>query len=190
VSGVLSWINGGGTEPDTVARAFFQPTRLLSLQTRNGAAYKGVMALILGEDAKDFISGEKMDFTNFVADSIDIHHIFPQNYCEGKGYDKRKWNSIINKTPISFRTNRTIGGVAPSKYLKKIVDNERVSAQSLDENVASHGIDVTSLREDDFETFFALRAKNLLDLISKATGKQITNLNSTEVIDAFGRPLD
>ena len=58
VSGVLAWINGG-EEPDTVSRAFFQPTRLLSLQTRNGAAYKGVMALILGEGAKDFINAAK-----------------------------------------------------------------------------------------------------------------------------------
>ena len=40
VSGVLAWIEGG-EEPDTVSRAFFQPTRLISLKTRNGAAYKG-----------------------------------------------------------------------------------------------------------------------------------------------------
>ena len=44
VSGVLSQLDGSGW-PDTVARAFFQPTRLLPLQTRNGAAYKGLMAL-------------------------------------------------------------------------------------------------------------------------------------------------
>jgi len=189
VTGVLAWINGGATEPETVVRAFFQPMRLLSLQTRNGAAYKGVMALILGAGAKDFISGDKMDFTNFVADYVDIHHIFPQKYCENMGYDRRKWNSIVNKTPLAYRTNRTLGGVAPSKYIRKIVDNENVSAQSLDANLVSHGIDVTSLRSDDFDTFFACRAKVLLGLISNAMGKQITNLDSTEVIDAFGRPL-
>jgi len=187
VSGVLAWVNGG-EEPDTVNRAFFQPTRLLSLQTRNGAAYKGVMALVLDEGAKDFISGNKMDFTNFVADFVDIHHIFPQKYCESKGYDQRKWNSIVNKTPISFRTNRTIGGVAPSVYLKAI--EKLVSADVLDENIKSHGIDVTSLREDDFDTFFAVRAKTLLELIGKAMGKRITNLNSTDVVEAFGLALD
>jgi len=187
VSGVMAWINGGG-EPDTVARAFFQPTRLLSLKTRNGAAYKGVMALILNEGARDFISGNKMDFTNFVADYVDIHHIFPQKYCERKNYEKQKWDCIVNKTPIAYRTNRIIGGNAPSEYLKAI-ENKNVAPADLDTNVKSHAIDVSTLRSDDFDTFFAQRAKSLLSLISKAMGKQISNLNSTEVIDAFGMSL-
>ena len=122
VAGVIAWINGG-EEPDTVSRAFFHPTRLLSLQTRNGAAYKGVMALILNKGAKDFISGNKMDFTNFIADYVDIHHIFPQKYCEKQGHEKHKWNCIVNKTPIAYRTNRIIGGNAPSEYLKAIEKN-------------------------------------------------------------------
>jgi hypothetical protein len=187
VSGVLSWINGGD-EPDTVRRAFFQPTRLLSLKTRNGAAYKGVMALILSEGAKDFISGDKMDFTNFSADSVDIHHIFPKAYCEKQGYNERKWDCIVNKTPISLRTNRIIGGGAPSKYLRDI-ENKNVSESDLNTNVASHGIDVASLRNDNFDAFFALRAKTLLELIAKAMGKCISGLDSTEVIDAFGMSL-
>ena len=188
VSGVLAWINGGD-EPDTVNRAFFQPTRLLSLQTRIGAAYKGVMALVLGEGARDFISGDMMDFTNFVADYVDIHHIFPQRYCEQKGYERRKWNCIVNKTPIAYRTNRKIGGMAPSKYLKAIEDTNVISS-ALNANIESHGIDVTSLRCDDFDTFFAFRAKTLLELIGKAMGKGIINLNSTDVIEAFGLALE
>ena len=187
VSGVLTWINGGN-EPDTVSRAFFQPTRLLSLQTRNGAAYKGVMALILGEGARDFISGDKIDFKNFVADKVDIHHIFPKKYCKHKNYDPRKWNCIVNKTPITYRTNRKIGGNAPSEYLKAIEKN--VSADALNANIESHGIDTTSLRKDDFDTFFVFRAKTLLEIIGKAMGKRIANLDSTDVIEAFGMSLD
>lgn len=187
VSGMLAWINGGD-EPDTVSRAFFQPTRLLSLQTRNGAAYKGVMALILNEGARDFISGDKMDFTNFTADYVDIHHIFPQKYCERKGYERRKWNCIVNKTPIAYRTNRKIGGNAPSEYLQAIEKN--VSADALNANIQSHGIDVTLLRKDDFDTFFAFRAKTLLELISKVMNKEIANLDSTDVVEAFGMALN
>jgi hypothetical protein len=37
VTGVLDWLEGK-SEPDTIQRAYFQPTRLLSLQTRNSAA--------------------------------------------------------------------------------------------------------------------------------------------------------
>jgi len=185
VSGVLAWINGGN-EPDTVSRAFFQPIRLLTLQTRNGAAYKGLMALILHEGARDFISGDKMDFTNFTT-GIDLHHIFPRKYCESIGYDRQKWNSIVNKTPIAYHTNRTIGGDAPSKYLKAIEKN--VLTDVLSANIKSHGIDVVSLRNDDFNAFFTARARTLLELISKAMGKSITNIDSTDVIEAFGRSL-
>jgi hypothetical protein len=187
VSGVLAWIDGDA-EPDTVNRAFFQPTRLLSLQTRNGAAYKGLMALILGEGARDFISGDKMDFKNFANARVDIHHIFPQKYCKYKGYERRKWNCIINKTPIAYRTNRKIGGDAPSKYLKTIEKN--VSTSSLNVNIESHGIDATALRKDDFDTFFASRAKTLLNLISKAMNKRIADLDSADVVAEFGMPLD
>lgn len=188
VSGVLAWLDGGG-EPDTVARAFFQPTRLISLQTRNGAAYKGIMALILNHGARDFISGDKMDYTNFIADSVDIHHIFPQRYCEKQNYDRNKWNCIVNKTPISYRTNRKLGGSAPSKYLKAIQDTN-VAVDALDKNLQSHVIDVASLRADDFQAFFICRAKALLELIGRAMGKQITDLDSTEVVQAFGATLN
>lgn len=188
VSGVLAWLDGGG-EPDTVARAFFQSARLLTLQTRNGAAYKGIMALILNHGARDFISGDKMDYTNFAADSVDIHHIFPQKYCEKQNYDRRKWNCVVNKTPIAYRTNRKLGGEAPSKYLQMIQDNN-VAMGALDENLRSHVIDVASLRADDFQTFFICRAKALLDLIGKAMGKHITGLDSTDVVQSFGAPLN
>jgi hypothetical protein len=45
VAGVHAWLNGGN-EPDTVQRSSFNAIRLLSLTTRNSAAYKGVMTLI------------------------------------------------------------------------------------------------------------------------------------------------
>jgi hypothetical protein len=101
----------------------------------------------------------------------------------------QKWNCIVNKTPIAYRTNRKIGGDAPSKYLRAIEDTN-VSTTALNANIESHGIDVTALRSDDFDTFFAFRAKTILDLISKAMGKSINNLNRTDVVEAFGMPLD
>ena len=39
--------------------------RLLGMQSRQSAAYKGVMALILKNHAQDFISGAEMDFSTF-----------------------------------------------------------------------------------------------------------------------------
>ena len=128
-TGVIDWIDGG-SEPDTVTRAYFQPTRLLTLQTRLSAAYKGVMALILEARAVDFISGTEMGFANFTEQAVDIHHIFPRAYCENK-YKREQWNSIVNKTPLTARTNRTIGGSAPSRYLRRIESEDHVTPATL-----------------------------------------------------------
>lgn len=189
VTGVIEWLNGEG-EPDTVARAYFQPTRLLSLQTRNSAAYKGIMALILKSRATDFISGKEMDFTVFSNENIDIHHVFPRAYCEEERISKAKWNSIVNKTPLSYRTNRIIGGNSPSRYLKRIEKDGHVAGEDLDAFVATHLIDIDDLRNDRYDSYFLKRAKALLGLISNAMGKSISNLDGDDVVAAFGGPLD
>lgn len=189
VGGIIEWINGGN-EPDTIQRAYFQPTRLLSLQSRLSAAYKGVMALILKEGCLDFISGSPMDFTVFLDENTDIHHISPRAYCEAKHIEKSKWNSIVNKTPLFARTNRIIGGNAPSQYLQRIESNNHIDKANLDLYVASHKIDVNDLRNNNFDDFFIKRAKSLLELISSAMSKPISNLNGEDVVAGFGGPLN
>ena len=188
VSGVLDWINNGN-EPGTVQRAYFNPTRLLTLQTRLSAAYKGIMALILKKGCLDFISGSPMDFTVFIDENTDIHHIFPKVYCVDRKIDKKKWNSIVNKTPLFARTNRIIGGKAPSKYMEKIEKDNHVTNNDLDNFVSTHLIDVNYLRSDNFDEYFIERAKSILGLISTAMGKSISNLDSNEVINEFGKAL-
>lgn len=187
---VVNWINNNGNLPKTVTDFYFNPMRLLGMQSRQSAAYKGVMALILKNHAQDFISGAEMDFSTFSNEKIDIHHIFPKNYCIKEGYDKRKWNSIVNKTPISASSNREIGGNAPSSYLKRLEKNGSVSSADLDKYVESHWIDHNLLRADDFQNFIIDRAKKLLDAIEKATGRTISGKDSDEVKQAFGAALN
>lgn len=189
VPDVMKWIDGDGAMPRTCAEAYFTPTRLLSMQSRQSAAYKGIMALILKNHAQDFISGRKMDFTVYQAEKIDIHHIFPQDHCIKCRYDKAKWNSIVNKTPISAGTNREIGGVAPSRYLGKIEKKGAVNPETLDVYLASHWIDPALCRSDDFSQFIIDRAKKLLDAISAAMGKAVNGRDSEEVIHRFGASL-
>lgn len=186
VIGVMNWIENNDELPKTIQDSYFNPTRLLGLQTRQSAAYKGIMALILQNHCKDFISGRDMDFTVFKSDNIDIHHIFPKNYCIQKQYPVRKYNSIINKTPLSYSTNREIGGVAPSKYLEKITLKGQVDEKVLDSYLESHWIDAQSSRTDDFNTFIIKRATSILNAIQKATGKNISGRNGEEIIREFG----
>lgn len=189
VVGVMDWIVNNGPLPKTVQEAYFNPTRLLTLQSRQSAAYKGIMALILKNHCKDFISGREMDFTLYKSENIDIHHIFPKDHCERKIYPKAKWNSVVNKTPISYSTNREIGGAAPSVYLGKIASKGQVDANILDGYLETHLIDVTATRNDDFDVFIIRRAIMLLDAIATAMGKPISGRDGEEVINNFGQCL-
>ena len=185
----MTWINDDTATPRSVTGAYFNPTRLLTLQSRQSAAYKGIMALILQNHAKDFISGQEMDFTVYKSENIDIHHIFPKDYCEKCGYPRQKWNSVINKTPITYSTNREIGGVAPSSYLSKIEEKKEVNSVDLDNYLETHWININAIRSDSFDEHIISRANILLDNISLAMGKTISGRDSDEVVEAFGKAL-
>ena len=185
---VVAWIDGGA-EPRTVRDANFAPARLLSLQSRLAAAYKGLGALLMKHGGRDFISGTPIDLNSYFNNAIDIHHIFPRAWCEKKTLPREKWNSVINKAPLAAGTNRFISGDAPSVYLGRIQKAKEVNPASLDEFLASHIIPVPQLRGDDFEGFIRLRAVALLNLIEHATGKAVPGRDSEETIKAFGGAL-
>ncbi|HWJ40666.1 MAG TPA: hypothetical protein VNT29_06015, partial [Candidatus Limnocylindrales bacterium] len=81
--------------------------------------------------------------------------------------------SIINKTPISYKANRMIGGKAPSQYLEQIRSHPQVqiAPAEQDDILRSHLIDPALLRADDFEASFVARKQALLQLIADAMGK-------------------
>lgn len=185
---LLNWINGG-EEPRTLRDATFDPVRLLSLQTRGSAAYKGLMALLMKAGSLDFLSGDSIEITSYFDMNIDIHHIFPANYCEKQDLPRRKWNSIVNKAPLSARTNRSLGGRAPSVYVGTLESQHRIPPSRLDEILRSHQIEPLMLRNNEFDLFIRERAGKLLDLIEGATGKRITGRDSDEVLNEFGAPL-
>jgi hypothetical protein len=185
---VVQWIDGGN-EPRTVRDASFVPTRLLSLQSRLAAAYKGLAALLMQHGSRDFISGTPIDLNTYFNNAIDIHHVFPRTWCETNKLPREKWNSVVNKAPLAAGTNRFISGDAPSLYLSRIQKNKQVSAEVLDDFLVSHVIPVTELRADDFDGFIRRRASALLGLIEDATGKAVAGRDSEETSKAFGGML-
>lgn len=185
---VVQWVDGG-SEPRSVRDASFAPTRLLSLQSRLAAAYKGLAALLMKHGSRDFISGTPIDINTYFNNAIDIHHIFPRTWCETKKLPREKWNSVINKAPLASSTNRFISGDAPSQYLNRIQKNKQVGSGQLDEFLVSHLIPVAELRVDDFDGFIRLRASALLEMIEDATGKAVSGRESEETIKAFGGAL-
>lgn len=173
---VVQWIKGG-EEPSTVHDSTVRADRLKSLRSRNSAAYKGVSALLTNQGAQDFRTGQSYNHTIFFDENVDIHHVFPQDWCKKQGIPASDYDSVINKTPLSARTNRIIGGVAPSAYLKKLTgdfDTDGADpSRTLDGRLTSHLIDPAVLREDRFTEFMTDRQSKLVALIEDATGKRV-----------------
>ncbi len=172
-SEVAGWVRGGGEEPSTIRDANFQANRLLTLRTRNSAAYKGIHALLMRDGSRDFRKGLAMEYQIFFDDRIDIHHIFPKAWCEKIGIPRNIFNSIINKTPLAAHTNGMIGKKAPSAYLPSLERDAGIDSSKMDEILTSHCISADALRTDDFSGFYEARANALLDRIEAAMGKAV-----------------
>lgn len=174
----------------TVNGAFFSSTRLLTLQTRLSAAYKGIMALLYKEKCRDFMNDTTIDIVNSMLESPDIHHIFPEAYCKAQHIDRQRYNSIVNKTPILPATNRSIGGNAPSEYTASILKKVNgLTEEVLRERIESHCINYDALVHDNFDDYFVDRAKKLLDLIESAMGKPVSDRDAEITIKQFGSSL-
>jgi len=175
---LMGWLKGSSQEPATIRDANFQPNRLETLRSRNSAAYKGISTLVQREGAKDFFWKSTicdLGEDDWEESKLDIHHIFPKKWCEGKGIPPSRYNSILNKTPISYKANRMIGGNAPSTYLNQLQTHKAVQLDNagMDTILLSHCIDSLTLRQDNFNEFIAARKRSLLTKIETVMGKTI-----------------
>ena len=170
---VVDWVTNGGPPPGTVGAASFNASRLLTLRTRNSAAYKGIYALLMRDGCLDWQKHKPISLASFFDYRIDIHHIFPKAWCDNDKHDVdvARRESIINKTAISFDTNRSIGGRPPSEYVLTSEKKAGISDDQLDGILGSHRLDPAALRTDDFDAFFNDRKRRLLELIGLAMGK-------------------
>ena len=48
-------------------------------------------------------------------------------WCEGQSIERNRYDSILSKTPISYKANRKIGGEAPSRYLPRLQSEKQVA---------------------------------------------------------------
>jgi hypothetical protein len=176
---VPTWLDGGA-EPSTVADGVLRAERLLTMRSRLSAAYKGLQALLLRQGAIDFRSGQAFDQIVFFDEAVDIHHIFPKAWCESQKLSASLYDSVVNKTPLGYRTNRIIGGVAPSIYLEKLEKGKAglngqiieppIDRAALSTYLQTHCIPVLELYDNDFAGFMKARQKLLMELVSRITG--------------------
>jgi hypothetical protein len=161
--------------PRTVEDATFVESRLHSLRTRNAAAYKGIYALLMAQDTRDWLRNQPFDKAHFLDMQVDIHHIFPKSWCVKHDIDPELRESVVNKTPLAKKTNIRLSGNAPSVYLKGLERDAGISRHELDAIIEAHQINADLLRADDFYGFFLARRRALTALIEDAMGKPVAH---------------
>ncbi|MBC4015901.1 DUF262 domain-containing protein [Siccirubricoccus deserti] len=180
---VTAWALGGGPVPQTVQECNFVADRLLTLRSRQSAAYKGLHALIMQRGgAQDWRTGAGVDEQTYFDESIDIHHIFPRAWCERRGIGRGLYNSIVNKTALSAPTNRFLSGDAPSVYLRRLQERQGLAAERLDGFLRTHFVDPARLRADELAGMMAARAEALVAEIAEATGRPV---GGAQIADIF-----
>ncbi len=178
---VLAWL-AGGPEPGTVREASFHEDRLMTLRTRNSAAYKGVYALLMRDGCRDWLRNQALDMATFFDYKVDIHHVFPKAWCEKNQIEPLRRESIVNKTALSRETNIKIGGRSPAAYVVSLESSSGITPREMDKVLRGHAIDPEPLRSADFNAFFTARAQALLELIETAMGKSA--IRADDVPDA------
>ncbi len=175
---LLQWFDDDETVPRTIRDASFQPERLDTLRSRLSAAYKGINVLVLRKGAKDWFWKASIHELDAGEMALDIHHIFPKAWCIAQGIKRDVYDSILNKTPISYKANRKIGGDAPSKYLRRIQNEPQVqlSDREMDKLLESHALSAELLRNDSFDKFLEDRRRRLLEVIEQAMQKKVVRM--------------
>ena len=182
---LLMWIRDAEPGVATIGDAVFQIERLETLRSRLAAAYKALSARLMLSGARDFVSGEPFEIMTYFDQQVDIHHIFPRAWCKDNDIPASTYDSIINKSPLSKLTNIRIGGDAPSVYLKRIEDRDKVEPAVLDEILRSHLIEPKFLRADDFKGFWNARREALAGLVESAMRKPVVRLGHTAAARAL-----
>lgn len=187
---VLEWVKTGSIVPSTISDASFAASRLYTLRTRNSAAYKGIYALLMKAGCVDFRSGDPISVNTYFDERIDIHHVFPQKWCQDHFLPREEYDCIINKTALSARTNRIIGGKAPSEYLGVIQRAAGINEERMNEILNSHLIESNIIRRDDFTNFIKVRQESIIRLIESAIGKTVVRDIKEKILSKKESPIE
>jgi hypothetical protein len=172
---LLVWFEDDSAAPRTVRDASFQPERFDTLRSRLSAAYKGINVLVLREGSQDWFWKANIHELDVDEVALDIHHIFPRDWCEKRGIEKDQYDSILNKTAISYKANRKVGGDAPSIYVPRLQREKQVglSDSKMSEILESHALSAELLLQDAFNPFIEDRRRRLSELVERAMGKPV-----------------
>ena len=128
---------------------------LKDVRRRNEILLRGILCLLVLNEAKDW----KMDGNTFRTEeeSLDIHHVFAQNYLLSIGKPKSETDRILNLTLLKSSTNQAIRDQAPDTVLARTdIDNNALAA---------HLFDPVLLSAKDYDAVLAARLLRLQEFL-------------------------
>lgn len=167
---VVRWINGGEA-PEAVTNFDFDPVFLRETTGRQRAIYRGTLAAVLRNQARDFHSHNILTLAVINQGHVDDHHIFPNKYLEKRSVPSKQRDCVLNHTLIDRATNIRISDRSPSDYMQEILI-ERGDVK-FDELLASHLLPTNRdayLMADDFAAFLDWRQEKVWHEIKRLTG--------------------
>lgn len=168
---LTSWFQGA-QEPETVSGFSFDAGALRQTTPRQRAIYRGTIALVLRNGARDFHTCNRITAAMMLQEKIDDHHIFPQSYLENQSTPVANTlrDCVLNRTLIDKETNVRIGKRAPSVYLREI--DSVLGGGRLGEILKSHLLQEDSdspLWSDDFGGFLDFRRDLIMGQLRDVT---------------------
>lgn len=175
---VKNWISGNREEPP---EAITEGQNLIPIElnldtTTRGAAYQGIMSLLVLNGAKDFGT-----FESITVHQVDDHHIFPRAKLEsgaiGKEYGETERNKILNRTIIQYRNNRfKYVDDLPSKYVSEMIEEHPKGEDGVRETLKDHFINedgFKALLQDDYDAFCEARKEVIRKKIADKVKMQL-----------------
>ena len=111
ITGVLSWLNGGEI-PATIRDANFSPLRLLTLQSRLSAAYKGLMALLMKKGGCDFVNGDPVDIRPTLTRRLISTTSFPKATVKNRNTARNSGTRLLTKPPFPAGQTGSSAGIS------------------------------------------------------------------------------
>jgi Uncharacterized conserved protein len=186
VGELTAWFEGG-QPPESVSNLRFDPKALRDVTPRQRSIYRGAICLILGSGtgARDFHTQSVITGKLMMAQGIDDHHVFPDDFLQKKKGVKqaRARDCVLNRTLIDRTTNQMISNRAPSDYLAEI---HKTPGFPLDSVLSSHCLPAgkeSPFWSDDYDAYLDWREERLWQEIRRVTGlAEAADLEADEAV--------
>lgn len=169
VTEVAAWAAGEtDEEPKTVRDATFHEERLLSAEP-GSPLHHGIYALFMARGARDWRTGRGFDRYSY--DELQPH--FTRIFPLGGEVDEARGQSVVNRTPLSRRTQMLVEGQSPTRYLPRVQSKSLMDDAEFDTLLATHEIEPPLVFRGDFDAFYRNRKERIIGMIEYAMGKEI-----------------